>query len=81
MIAKVTSSIEQIKWYAQSALNGFETLDLAMAAECAQSELRALIRYCEAFDNTDNTVAVLVNGGVEPKIVLECFVGDGERRD
>lgn len=81
MLAKIEPSVEQIRWYAQAALNGFETLDLEMAAECAKSELRALLLYLEAFDNTDNAVAVLVKSGVEPSIVLESLICDSESRD
>src|ERR1044072_7816267 len=81
MLVKISASNEQIRWYAQAALNGFETLDLETAAEVAQSELRALIRYLDALDNADNTVVVDVVGGVEPRIVLKSLVCDRTHRD
>lgn len=81
MLATLVVNVGQVRWYAQAALNGFETLDLETAAEVAQSELRALIRYLDALDNTENAVAVNICGGVKPLIVLEDFVRDGEGRD
>lgn len=81
MIAKISVSTEQVKWYAKAALNGFETLALETAAECAQSNLRALVLYLEAFDNTNDAVPVDVVGGVKPIIVLENVVGNSECRD
>lgn len=81
MIVKISPSLEQIRWHVQAALNGFETLDPASAAECAKSELRALILYLDALDNTDDAVAILIEGGVKPKIVLEGLVGDCQSRD
>jgi hypothetical protein len=81
VIANLTASVEQVRWHAQAALNGFETLDLETAAACAQSELRALILYLDALDNTDKTVSVFVKRGVKPEVVLEGIVGDGEGGD
>jgi hypothetical protein len=81
VIARIEPSIEQIKWYVQAALNGFETLDLETAAEVAQSKLRALLRYCEAFDNTNKALAVSLASGVKPIIVLEGLVNDGQGGD
>jgi hypothetical protein len=81
MIAKISVSTEQIRWYAQAALNVYETLDVETAAEVAQSKLRALILYLEAFDNTDNAIAVNIKSGVKPIIVLENVIGNSEGRD
>lgn len=81
MIANLTASVEQIRHYAESALNGFETLDLETAAECAQGNLRGLLTYLDALDNTDSAVAVQVMGGVKPLIVLERLIGNGESGD
>jgi 6-phosphogluconolactonase/glucosamine-6-phosphate isomerase/deaminase len=81
MLVTLAVNVEQVRWYAQAALNSFETLDLETAAEVAQSELRALIRYLDAIDNTENTVAVNVCGGVKPLIVFENLVSDGESSD
>ena len=81
MLAKISASNEQVRWYAQAALNAYETLDLETAAEVAQSELRALVRYLDALDNTDSAVAVNVVGGVEPIIVLEALITNCQSRD
>jgi hypothetical protein len=76
MQARIIPDIEQIRYYAQGAMNGFETLDRETAVECAKSELAALLRYLVAFDNTDNAVPVLVSGSIKPRIVVESVVID-----
>jgi len=81
MQLSLTPSVSQIRWYIESALNGFETLSLETAASEAQSELRALLRYLDALDSTNDAVAVLISGGVKPIIKLEGCVSDSEGRD
>lgn len=76
MKARISPDMEQIKHYAQIALNGFGTLDLETAAEIAQGSLRDLLRYLAAFDHTDNTLAINLTEGVEQVIILEGFVRD-----
>jgi len=78
MKVSVIPSVSQIRYYAQSALNSFDTLDAETAATVAQSDLRALIRYLDALDHADDASAVFVSGGVKPVIVLEDFICDGE---
>ena len=78
MIASVAPSVPQIKYYAQSALNGFGTLGLPVAVECVKCKLSDLLRYVGAFDNANNTVSVLWSGGVESRIVVESLVSKSE---
>lgn len=47
---------EEIRFYAKSALNGFDTLDLATASENAISDLTMIMR---TLDRADNAVSVL----------------------
>ncbi len=70
-------SVEQVRWHAQAALNGFETLDLEMAAAEAQSELRALLRL---LDDADGAAEILGTVRVEPIIEVERVGGNVERR-
>ena len=79
MIAKLTLDSSQIKYYAQSALYSFETLDLEMAAECAKCNLQTLLRYLDAFDNENNTVSILIVGDIKPNIVIESIIGNDNR--
>jgi hypothetical protein len=81
VIAKIEPSVEQIRWYAQAALNGFETLDLETAAEMARGNLRSLLLYLEAFDNADNTIVVSLVGGVKQVIEPEGLVRDTKSGD
>lgn len=78
MQASLIPSVSQIRWHVESALNGFETLNLETAASEAQSELRALLRYLDALDNTNDVVVVLISSGVKPIIELKGFIGDSE---
>jgi hypothetical protein len=79
MQARLIPDIEQIRCYAQGALGAFETLDMETAVECAMSELNALLRYLVAFDYTDNAIPVLISSGIEPRIVVEGVVSDGQK--
>lgn len=59
---------DRIRFYARSALNGFETLDPEDAIENAKHDLRALLG---TLDRADDAVGVLgvetVEGGVHNK--------------
>ena len=52
MIGKMTPHPDQIRWYAKSALNGFETLEPADAIENARFDLRSLLAYLDRADDT-----------------------------
>lgn len=54
-ICRLVPHPDQIRYYAQSALNGFETLALEDAVSNAQDELREILNY---LDRTDETVRV-----------------------
>ena len=77
MIAKVIAHPDQIRWYAQSALSGFETLTTADAIENACHDLRRLLEYLSALDAANE--AVLVSGivGVKSGVRLELTLGQG----
>lgn len=66
MLVGLCPSTEQIRHYAQSALNGFGDLDADDAIENARSEIGGLIAYLDALALTNDTVPVLglrvVNG-------------------
>ena len=81
MIAQLQPSISQIRFYAEAALNVFETLDGELAAEVVQGELRSLVRYLDAFDNTNNAVFIHWVGEVELDIKIEDFVRNLESGD
>lgn len=59
MLVSLTISAEQVRHYAQSALNGFDDLAPSDGIANARSELRALLAYTEALAPTDNAVPVL----------------------
>jgi len=59
MLVGVGISTEQIRHYAESALNGFDDLAPSDGIVNARSELRALLAYMDALSPTDDTVPVL----------------------
>lgn len=73
MIAKLLPSTRQIRGCAESALNVFDTLDLADAAEHAKNDLRALLLYLDALDRADDPILVLgieaIKAGVRSKVI------------
>lgn len=72
MIVGVIPSSEQVRYYAASALNGFDTLDPETAIANARSELSAMLEYLAALSAAKHTIPVLglriINGcaGLEP---------------
>ena len=56
---KIVPCTKQIRFFAQSALNCFSTLDADTAIEIAKADLSALIAYIDILDRTDT---VLVSG-------------------
>lgn len=79
MIAQLLADLPQIRWYAQGALNGFETLSPELAAEHAIGTLQSLIRYLDAFDDKNNSVAISIVEGIEPNVVLEGLLRDTQQ--
>ena len=45
MIVKFVAHPDQIRWWVDSALTGFDTLDTEMAVANAKSDLRLLLSY------------------------------------
>ncbi len=76
MIARLQVHPDQVRWYAQSALNGFETLESEDAIENAKADLRSLLAYLCALDRADNPVLVFDVAAIEPGIGLEVRVRD-----
>ena len=56
MLVSVHASPNQLRWWLQSALNGFEDLDASTAIEHARSELAAALRYLDALDAAEDAV-------------------------
>ncbi len=54
----LTLSAEQVRYYALSALHGFDDLDAETATLNAKSELTGLLNYLDALAPTDNAVPV-----------------------
>ena len=78
MLVNFTANVEQIRWHAQSALNGFETLDLETAAYEAQSELRALLRYLDGLDSANSAPPIFLSVGVKSVVIIEGVGGNVE---
>jgi hypothetical protein len=58
MLVSVGISAEQVRYYAKSALNGFDDLAPSDGIANARSEIRALLAYIDALSPTDDTVPV-----------------------
>lgn len=78
MIAKLSVHPDQIRWYAQSALNGFDTLDKDDAIEHAKSDLRAILAYLAALDRADDPLLVAGVETIKPGVGLEVRPGDSQ---
>ena len=78
MIGKMTPHPDQIRWYAKSALNGFETLEPEDAIENARFDLRSLLAY---LDRADDTVRILLVEPIESRIDGERLIGHSETGD
>lgn len=70
MIARLVPDTSQLRFWTQSALNAFDTLDLETAAEVAQADLSAILTYLDALQRAD---AIPVSRGrqIEAGITLE----------
>lgn len=81
MLISIHPSCEQIRYYAHSALNGFDDLEAEDAIENARSELVGLLRYIESLAPTDNPVPVfglrVIDGGARlERIGCEAQLND-----
>lgn len=74
MIAKLTIHPDQIRWYVESALSGFETLDHDDAVENALHDLRAIKAYLDLFDATEKAALVSGVSGIKAGVDLELRV-------
>ncbi len=73
MIARMIPHPDQIRWYAQSALTAFDTLDSDTAIETAKADLLSLLAY---LDRADDPSVVLGIGAVEARVRNELVVGN-----
>lgn len=78
MIATLIPSADQIRWYAQSALNSFDTLDRDDAISYAVEELRQLLAYLDALDTAEDPVLVAGAGAIKPGVRLVLVAGDAQ---
>lgn len=76
MIVKLAAHSDQIRYWAQSALNAFKTLDQETAIEVASADLAALLAY---LDRTDDAVTVLGVVPVETRVRVEPSEGLSEK--
>lgn len=76
MIVKLTPHPDQIRYWVESALNSYKTLDQDTAAEIVQADLKSILAY---LDRTDDAVTVLGVMPVKPGVGNELVVGDAKR--
>ena len=81
MIARLTASPAQLRWYVQSALNGFDDLASRDAIENAKHDLRSLLAYLDALDRADNPVLEFPVEAVETGVNLEVLIGQPQSTD
>lgn len=78
MLVRLSPHPDQLRWYLQSALNGFDTLDFPQAVEHAKADIAAFLAY---LDRTDNAVLVTGIKPVEPGVWYEFDLGKGDVSD
>jgi hypothetical protein len=76
MLVTVLPSVKQLKRYAQSALNGFETLSTDDAIENAKCEIEEILTYLSTFDTADDAFTEFFVKGIEGGIKLEMRFRD-----
>lgn len=81
MIAKIAIHPDQIRWYVQSALSGFETLGPEDAVDNALHDLRRILAYLDSLDAANEAVLVAGLAGIKAGIRLELCVRDGDGSD
>lgn len=74
MIVRLHPDPSQLRYLAQSALNGFTTLDPEDAAEHAKADLRSLLAYLNVLERA-NAVPVSRIGEIEARIGSESSLG------
>lgn len=81
MRLKLIPHPDQIRWYANAALSGFDTLSPEQAAQVARDSVRGLLEYLDALDATDD--ASFEEGSVAIKLAgaLELRVRNPDRGD
>jgi len=79
MLVSVHASPNQLRWWLQSALNGFEDLDPAAAIENARSEIAAALEYLARLDAIEDAVAVFGVVPIEARIDGKPRVGKPDR--
>jgi hypothetical protein len=78
MLVKIQIDPNQVRWYCQSAMNGFDDLATDDAIENAKSDLRALLEYV---DHTDKAVCVAGIKAIKAAVNGEVTIGDPKRSD
>ena len=68
MLVSMHASPNQLRWWLQSALNGFEDLDAATAIENARAEITAALEYLSRLDGVEDAVAVFGVVPIEARI-------------
>lgn len=78
MIVILMSDPDQIRWWVQSALNGFDTLEQDTASANAKAELSALLAY---LDRTEDATRVFGVVPIKPGVRDEAGLSDGKGPD
>lgn len=81
MLVRLLPSSDQVRWYAQTALNGFDTLDLIDAVENAKNDLQAILAYLDALDRANDAVLVPGIKSIESGVRLELAIGKLDQPD
>jgi hypothetical protein len=76
MIVALSAHPDQLRYYAQSALSGFDTLDIDDAVENAKADLCSLLAYIDGLNAADYAVAILGIKTVKAGIGLKLVAGD-----
>lgn len=71
---------DQLRWYANAGLAGFETLSLEQAAACARDGLQSILHYLDALDATDDASFEQSCEAIELARALELRVSDPNGR-
>ena len=69
---------KRLRWFAESALNGFETLDLKTAVWLAQCELRDILRF---LDRADNAVTKTLVHPIDSGVAVDLGAGNSNISD
>lgn len=67
---------EQIRWYANAALGGVDTLDAAEAMEIAKNSMQGLLAYLDALETRDDAVFELGSEAIKSAGELELRIRD-----